>query len=141
MKIFSCYSCGKEFKNSRSLTLNITRYKSHSSAPSTARSQVNNFKDSDSSISKGSSTATVTKPAAARITPTLVKLNTLIGKLYKKFSYKKREFKTKITIWFVPKYSTGIAGIETKLEKVTEAVRAYISQETVFLRIWFMILF
>ena len=138
MKIFSCYSCGKEFKNSRSLTLNITRYKSHSSAPSTARSQVNDFKDGDSSISQGSSTATVSNQLLQKSHHCW--LNSKPSSENCRKSLARGDEVEDLDKSLFRKYSTEVAGIENKLEKGTKAVRSCISQQTVFLRIWLVIL-
>lgn len=120
MKTYSCYSCDKEFKNSRSLASH--NYKFHSSAQSQATRQVNDFKDDDTSLRESISTAKVTKPGAATISETLVELKALIGSLQKEVQRQEDKIED-LDNHVVKIYSTGITGIENKLEKVTNAVR------------------
>ena len=122
MKTYSCYGCGKEFKNSRSLASH--NYKFHSSAQSPTKSRVN---DNETSSSEDSSTATGTKSGTATITETLVELKALIGSLQKKIALQEDKVED-LDNHVVRIYSTEIKSIETKLEKVTNVVRGHNEQ-------------
>ena len=125
MKTYTCFSCEKDFKNSRSLASH--NFKFHSSAKSTANTHVHNFKDGDSSLSKVSSSAEFTKSGGATIRETLIELKALIGSLQRRVKLQEDKVDD-LDNHVLQIYSTGIKGIENKLEKVTNAVRTYNEQ-------------
>ncbi len=79
MKTYSCYTCNKVFKNSRSLASH--NYKFHSSTPSTPMSELHSFKDDDSVQSKDSPISQTQSKSKVLIDETLTELKNLMKNL------------------------------------------------------------
>ena len=79
MKTYSCYTCDKVFKNSRSLASH--NYKFHSSTPSTPLTRLHNFKDDISVLSKDSSISKNSSGSKVMLDDTIAELKSLMKNL------------------------------------------------------------
>ena len=128
MKTYSCYTCDKEFKTSRSLASH--NYKFHSTSKSTPRKHVQNFKDDVSNISEADSITKITPPDGATIAETLVELKALMRSLQQKVEFQEEKVE-ELDNHLLQVCSTEIADIKNELENVVKAHKEQSFEEKV----------